>query len=47
MKNFEQLKMDFEAKNKNIQDFKCFLPIHTKIEKTQNNFYKKDGTYNE
>ena len=47
MKNFEQLKIEFDEKNRSIKEFECFLPVHTKLAKIENNFYKKDGTYNE
>lgn len=47
MKSFEQLKIIFDNKNKNITELNCILPVHLTKGKKEKNLYNKDGRYNE
>ncbi|MCM1524620.1 MAG: hypothetical protein NC120_09210 [Ruminococcus sp.] len=47
MKSFEQLKIDFDSKNKNATEIDCILPVHLTYGKKEKKLLKKDGTYNE
>ena len=47
MKNFEQLKVEFDSKYSLAKSIDCFLPVHLTINRKELNLKKKDGTNNE